>query len=74
MPALSKEVRLRASGGGSELSQARTSDVVKLCERTYPNYQVFCLKTRFGELKLYRGALDLLWELLLMKDAKINRS
>lgn len=43
-----------------------------LCERMYPNYQLFCQQTQFGDEKLYRSILDLLWEALLVKDAKIN--
>lgn len=43
-----------------------------LCERMYPNYQAFCLETGFAEPKLYRSILDLVWETLVVKDAKVN--
>lgn len=43
-----------------------------LCERMYPNYWVFCHQTGFGDGQLYRRILDLVWETLLVKDAKVN--
>jgi hypothetical protein len=43
-----------------------------LCERMYPNYQVFCSQTGFADPQLYRRILDLVWETLLVKDAKVN--
>lgn len=43
-----------------------------LCERMYPNYQVFCHQTRFGEAAIYRRILDLVWETLVIKGAKVN--
>ncbi|MBT0728409.1 YjaG family protein [Rosenbergiella australiborealis] len=43
-----------------------------LCERMYPNYQVFCQNSHFADAQLYRRILDLVWETLLVKDAKIN--
>jgi Uncharacterized protein conserved in bacteria len=43
-----------------------------LCERMYPNYQVFCHDTGFADAHLYRRILDLVWETLLVKDAKVN--
>ncbi len=43
-----------------------------LCERMYPNYQVFCLQTGFGSPAIYRCILDLIWENLLVKDSDIN--
>lgn len=43
-----------------------------LCERMYPNYQLFCLQTQFGDPAVYRSILDLVWETLLVKSAKIN--
>lgn len=43
-----------------------------LCERMYPNYQVFCLQTGFGDPAVYRRILDLAWETLVVKDAKVN--
>ncbi|MCX8963281.1 DUF416 family protein [Erwinia psidii] len=43
-----------------------------LCERLYPNYWAFCQQTGFGEALLYRRILDLIWETLLVKDAKVN--
>lgn len=46
--------------------------MASLCERMYPNYQAFCLETGFGEAQLYRRILDLIWETLVIKDAKVN--
>ncbi|MBS0850032.1 YjaG family protein [Citrobacter sp. JGM124] len=43
-----------------------------LCERMYPNYAVFCQQTEFGEAQRYRRLLDLIWETLTVKDAKVN--
>lgn len=43
-----------------------------LCERMYPNYAVFCQQTGFGEPQAYRRILDLIWETLTVKDAKVN--
>ncbi|VFS68888.1 Protein of uncharacterised function (DUF416) [Kluyvera cryocrescens] len=42
------------------------------CERMYPNYAMFCKQTEFGDGQLYRRILDLVWESLTVKDAKIN--
>ncbi|VAX77170.1 Uncharacterized protein YjaG [Serratia symbiotica] len=46
--------------------------MVSLCERMYPNYQIFCQKTKFGDPVIYRRILDLVWHVLLMKNIKIN--
>ena len=43
-----------------------------LCERMYPNYAMFCKESEFGEPQLYRRILDLIWETLTVKDAKVN--
>ncbi|SLM61424.1 MULTISPECIES: YjaG family protein [Dickeya] len=43
-----------------------------LCERMYPNYHAFCQQTEFGDASLYRRILDLVWETLVVKDAKVN--
>lgn len=43
-----------------------------LCERMVPNYRAFCQETGFGDGQLYRRILDLLWETLVVKDAKVN--
>jgi len=43
-----------------------------LCERMAPNYRAFCQQTGFGDGQLYRRILDLLWETLVVKDAKVN--
>lgn len=42
------------------------------CERMYPNYAMFCQETEFGDPQLYRRILDLVWETLTVKDAKVN--
>ena len=41
-----------------------------LCERMYPNYAMFCQQTGFGDG--HRRILDLIWETLTVKDAKVN--
>lgn len=46
--------------------------MASLCERMYPNYQMFCLQSEFGEPQIYRRILDLVWETLVVKDAKVN--
>ncbi|CAQ82495.1 MULTISPECIES: YjaG family protein [Photorhabdus] len=46
--------------------------MASLCERMYPNYQMFCCQTGFAEPVLYRRILDLVWEILVVKDAKVN--
>ncbi|OQP30080.1 MULTISPECIES: YjaG family protein [Pantoea] len=43
-----------------------------LCERMFPNYWAFCQQTEFADASLYRRILDLVWESLTVKDAKIN--
>lgn len=43
-----------------------------LCERMYPNYFMFCRQTGFADSQLYRRVLDLVWEILTVKDAKVN--
>ncbi|MFZ4835727.1 YjaG family protein [Rouxiella sp. Mn2063] len=46
--------------------------MASLCERMYPNYQMFCMQSGFGEPQIYRRILDLVWETLVVKDAKVN--
>ncbi|WP_237386801.1 YjaG family protein [Xenorhabdus sp. Sc-CR9] len=46
--------------------------MASLCERMYPNYQVFCLQSGFADPLQYRRILDLVWEVLVVKDAKVN--
>lgn len=46
--------------------------MASLCERMYPNYQHFCTQTGFGDPAVYRRILDLIWETLVVKDAKVN--
>lgn len=43
-----------------------------LCERMYPNYAMFCQQTHFGDALIYRRLVDLIWETLTVKDAKVN--
>ena len=43
-----------------------------LCERMYSNYAVFCQQTGFSDGQIYRRILDLIWETLTVKDAKVN--
>lgn len=46
--------------------------MASLCERMYPNYQLFCQQTAFGDPAIYRRILDLVRETLVVKDAKVN--
>ncbi|MBJ3816364.1 YjaG family protein [Shimwellia pseudoproteus] len=46
--------------------------MASLCERMYPNYAMFCQQTAFGDGQIYRRILDLVWETLTVKDAKVN--
>jgi uncharacterized protein YjaG (DUF416 family) len=43
-----------------------------LCERMYPNYALFCQNTEFAEPRVFRDILDSVWELLTVKNAKVN--
>ncbi|QKJ88964.1 DUF416 family protein [Paramixta manurensis] len=43
-----------------------------LCERMYPNYWAFCQQTGFADAQIYRRILDLVWETLTVKEAKVN--
>ncbi|NAW69720.1 DUF416 family protein [Vibrio sp. V27_P1S3P104] len=43
-----------------------------LCERMYPNYALFCEQTEFAQARGYRDILDSVWELMTVKNAKIN--
>lgn len=43
-----------------------------LCERMYPNFQMFCLQSESADAKTYRAILDLVWETLVIKDTKVN--
>ncbi|MFP1910552.1 YjaG family protein [Lonsdalea quercina] len=46
--------------------------MASLCERMYPNYHEFCRQAEFGDAQVYRRILDLIWETLVVKDAKVN--
>ncbi|CAH0989970.1 hypothetical protein SIN8267_00047 [Sinobacterium norvegicum] len=41
-------------------------------QRMMPNYQLFCQVTEFTDPTQYRNTLNLVWEWLLVSDAKIN--
>nr|WP_282553501.1 YjaG family protein [Providencia sneebia] len=43
-----------------------------LCERMYPNFQMFCQQSELASAKIYRAILDLIWESLIIKDSKVN--
>ena len=44
-----------------------------LCERMAPNFKLFCQMNEFSaEAKTYQNILNLVWEYLTVKDAKIN--
>ncbi|MDF7670347.1 DUF416 family protein [Orbaceae bacterium ESL0721] len=46
--------------------------MVLLCERMYPNIQLYCQQTGSDCDNRYRKILDLAWESLLVKEVKIN--
>lgn len=46
--------------------------MASLCERMYPNYAMFCEYTQFADPRRYRDILDAVWELMTVKNAKIN--
>lgn len=47
--------------------------MASLCERMYPNYQLFCHVTEQPEnAKIFHNILNLIWEYLTVKDSKIN--
>lgn len=43
-----------------------------LCERMYLNYQIFCQQSGFTDTKTYLVILDLIREMLVVKDSKVN--
>lgn len=43
-----------------------------LAERMYPNYVLFCEGTEFAGQGTFRKMLDLFWEKLIVKNAKVN--
>ncbi|MCK3655711.1 hypothetical protein A4G19_08070 [Pasteurellaceae bacterium Macca] len=44
-----------------------------LCERMYPNFQLFCdVSNQSEQGKIYQNILNLVWEFLTVKGAKIN--
>lgn len=44
-----------------------------LCERMYPNFQLFCeVSKRSDDAKIFQNILNLVWEHLTVKGAKIN--
>ncbi len=56
-----------------ELTLAQQAAIAAtLLERMLPNYQLFAEVTAFGDSKLVRNILDLCWEWLTVKQAKIN--
>ncbi len=46
--------------------------IAALAERALPNYVLFTEACQFGNAKQYRQSLDLFWEWLTVKGAKIN--
>ncbi|AUI66250.1 MULTISPECIES: YjaG family protein [Glaesserella] len=47
--------------------------MVCLCERMYPNFQLFCeVSKRSDDAKIFQNILNLVWEHLTVKGAKIN--
>ena len=50
----------------------KISFISALAERSYPNYKLFCEACDAGDAKQFRASLDLFWESLVSKNAKIN--
>ncbi|MCE2594670.1 YjaG family protein [Motilimonas cestriensis] len=50
----------------------QVSFCIALAERMYPNYVLFCEGTEFQGQKTFRKMLDLFWEKLTVKGAKVN--
>lgn len=46
--------------------------MVCLCERMYPNFSLYCQQIASNDAKTYKSILELNWESLLVKKAKIN--
>ncbi|MBF0751403.1 MULTISPECIES: YjaG family protein [unclassified Pasteurella] len=47
--------------------------MVALCERMAPNFKLFCkMNDQEREAKIYQNILNLVWEYLTIKEAKIN--
>ncbi|TKI03140.1 YjaG family protein [Martelella alba] len=46
--------------------------MASLCERMYPNYQLFCARSGYGDGAVYRRLLDLIWETETIKGAKVD--
>ncbi len=49
-----------------------TAFMACLCERMFPNYWAFCQNSGYADGMLYRRILDLFWETLTVKAAKVN--
>lgn len=46
--------------------------MVCLCERMYPNFALYCEQIDSSDYQTFKSILDLNWESLLVKNAKIN--
>ncbi|WVD67536.1 DUF416 family protein [Orbus wheelerorum] len=46
--------------------------MVCLCERMYPNFALYCQQMNNSDDKVYKAIIDLNWESMLVKNAKIN--
>ncbi len=46
--------------------------MASLCERMYPNFAMFCEHSEFADPRAYRAILDSVWEILTVKNAKVN--
>jgi len=46
--------------------------MICLCERMYPNFALYCEQMNNSDDKVYKTIIDLNWESLLVKNAKIN--
>lgn len=57
---------------GSLNKRQRLAFMAALCERLLPNYTLYAQMTEQGEPQGLRAVLDLVWEALLVKDARID--
>ncbi|SEN14089.1 YjaG family protein [Halomonas caseinilytica] len=67
----------QSSGGFFDRLQAlplrgQQAFMAALCERLVPNYALYAETTGHGDVKALRAVLDLVWERLSVKDARID--
>ncbi|HSH48095.1 MAG TPA: YjaG family protein [Halomonas sp.] len=52
--------------------RAQQAFMAALCERLMPNYRLYAQTSGQGEVRVLRSILDLVWERLLVKEARID--